>query len=574
MATQEEILVMIRKADSAGNVEDAKRLTQLYDEAGQTQAPEINNVAEGIRTVAKGATFGFADEIEAKVRTNQSLQDQVTTSMSYKDAYKALKQLPIAGRTDEQKAQAQQLTAILKGEKQQKADVQEGKYKAVRDDLRASNAEFARQNPKTAMALEMAGGIATPVAGLNALKGASLATKIAGGALQGGGFGALYGAGNAKEMKDVAGDAMTQGALGALTGGALSGAGAVLAPKVSKLTQKYMKKGDLTYGQMGNDFINKSEQRIGSVVGGVRKGRANATKAWNRTVAEEVLEKFGKTLPDDIPQDNNAIGRHIRGVVNNAYDEAFEGMSVKLTPDLKQEFSEIIANSNLKGQALKNLKSELNGMARQINNSKQGLNGRLVKDMYSNMKDRTTAYRKSTNISESPLEASLKKAEKAFKDNVVKQNPVNGKKWLDTDAGFGRVAQFQEATAKGNKKGFFTPDQLRKSTTTGLDRRGKIISNAEQKDYFQQMAKEAEDVLGDTIPDSGSAGNFIFNSMLAGAVSPALILPYVGAELAYNPAVLKFANNYIRSSGSRAGLREALQKYAGTATSGLLTLQD
>jgi len=574
MATQEEILVMIRKADKAGNVEDAKRLTQLYDEAGQTQAPEINNVAEGVRTLAKGATFGFADEIEAKIRTNQSLQEQAETSMSYKDAYKALKQLPIAGRTDEQKAQAQQLTAILKGEKQQKADVQEGKYKAVRDDLRASNAEFARQNPKTAMALEMAGGIATPVAGLGALKNASLATKIAGGALQGGGFGALYGAGNAKEMKDVAGDAMAQGALGALTGGALSGAGAVLAPKVSKLTQKYMKKGDLTYGQMGNDFINKSEQRIGSVVGGVRKGRGNATKAWNRTVAEEVLEKFGKTLPDDIPQDNNAIARHIRGVVNDAYDEAFEGMAVKLTPELKQEFSEIIAKSNLKGQALKNLKQELNGMAKQINNSKQGLNGRLVKDMYSNMKDRTTAYRKSTNIAESPLEASLKKAEKAFKDNVVKQNPVNGKKWLDTDAGFGRVAQFQEATAKGNKKGFFTPDQLRKSTTTGLDRRGKIISNAEQKDYFQQMAKEAEDVLGDTIPDSGSAGNFIFNSMLAGAVSPALILPYVGAELAYNPAVLKFANNYIRSSGSRAGLREALQKYAGTATSGLLTLQD
>ena len=574
MATQEEILVMIRKADSAGNVEDAKRLTQLYDEAGQTQAPEINNVAEGIRTVAKGATFGFADEIEAKVRTNQSLQDQVATSMSYKDAYKALKQLPIAGRTDEQKAQAQQLTAILKGEKQQKADVQEEKYKAVRDDLRASNAEFARQNPKTAMALEIAGGVATPVAGLSALRGASLGAKVAGGALQGGGFGALYGAGNAKEMKDVAGDAMAQGALGALTGGALSGAGAVLAPKVSKLTQKYMKKGDLTYGQMGSDFLNKSEQRIGSVVGGVRKGRANATKAWNRTVAEEVLEKFGKTLPDDIPQDNNAIARHIRGVVNNAYDEAFEGMAVKLTPELKQEFSEIIAKSNLKGQALKNLKQELNGMAKQINNSKQGLNGRLVKDMYSNMKDRTTAYRKSTNIAESPLEASLKKAEKAFKDNVVKQNPVNGKKWLDTDAGFGRVAQFQEATAKGNKKGFFTPDQLRKSTTTGLDRRGKIISNAEQKDYFQQMAKEAEDVLGDTIPDSGTAGNFIFNSMLAGAVSPALILPYVGAELAYNPAVLKFANNYIRSGGSRAGLREALQKYAGTATSGLLTLQD
>ena len=574
MATQQEILVMIKKADSAGNVEDAKRLTQMYDEAGQPQGPEINNVAEGVRTLAKGATFGFADEIEAKIRTNQSLQEQMTMSMPRAEAYKALKQIPLTGRTPEQKAQAAEYIAIIKNEIKQKKDVQEGKYKSVRDDLRASNAEFARQNPKTAMALEMAGGIATPVAGLGALKGASTLAKVAGGAAQGAGFGALYGAGNAKEMKDVGGDALIQGAIGGVTGGALSGLGAVIAPRVSKLTQKYMQKGDLTYGQMGSDFLNKAEQRIGSVVGGVGKGRANATKAWNRTIAEEVLEKFGKTLPDDIPTDNNALARHIKGVVNDAYDEAFEGMAVKLTPDIKQEFSEIIAKSGLKGQALKNLKKELNGMASDINNSKQGLNGRLVKDMYSNMKDRTTAYRKSTNLSESPLEASLKKAEKAFKDNVVKQNPVNGKKWLDTDAGFGRVAQFQEATAKGNKKGFFTPDQLRKSTTTGLDRRGKIISNAEQKDYFQQLGKEAEDVLGDTVGDSGTAGNFIFNSMVAGAITPALILPYVGASLAYSPAVLKFANNYIRNGGQREGLRQAIQKYAGTATSGLLTLQE
>ena len=574
MATQDEILVMIRKADSAGNVEDAKRLTQMYDEAGQSQGPEINNVAEGIRTVAKGATFGFADEIEAKVRTGQSVQDQVTTSMSYKDAYKALKQLPIAGRTPEQQAQAQQLTSVLKGEKQQKADVQEGKYKGVRDDLRASNAEFARQNPKTAMALEMAGGIATPVAGLGALKGASTLAKVAGGAAQGAGFGALYGAGNAKEMKDVAGDAMTQGALGGLTGGALSGLGAVIAPRVSKLTQKYMKNSDLTYGQMGGNLATKSEQKLGAVVTGVKRGRGNATKGWNRTVAEEVLAPFGKTLPKDIPKDNNAIARHIRGVVNEAYDEAFTGMKVNLTPGLKQEFSEIIAKSNLKGKALQNLKRELKDITTDINNSKQGLDGRMVKDVYSQIKDRVGAFRKSTDIAESPLEDALKQAQKAFKNNVVKQNPIKGKKWLDTDAGFGRVAQFQEATAKGNKKGFFTPDQLRKSTTTGLDRRGKIISNAEQKDYFQQMAKEAEDLLGDTVGDSGTAGNFIFNSAVAGAINPLMLIPYVGAEVAYSPAVLKFANNYIRNGGSREGLRQAIQKYAGTATSGLLTLQD
>ena len=127
---------------------------------------------------------------------------------------------------------------------------------------------------------------------------------------------------------------------------------------------------------------------------------------------------------------------------------------------------------------------------------------------------------------------------------------------------------------KGNKKGFFTPDQLRKSTTTGLDSRGKIISKAEQKDYFQQISKEAEDILGDTIPDSGTVGNYAVTAMATGYISPLALASYVGAELAYLPGVLKFANNYVRSSGSRAGLREAIQKYAGTATSGLLTLQD
>jgi len=570
MATQEEILVMIRKADKAGNVEDAKRLTQLYDEAGQTQAPEINNVAEGLRTVAKGATFGFADEIEAKIRTNQSLQDQVTTSMSYKDAYKALKQLPIAGRTDEQKAQAQQLTAILKGEKQSKDDAQFSRYKDVRDDLRASNAEFARQNPKTAMALEMAGGIATPVAGLGALKNASLATKVAGGALQGGGFGALYGAGNAKEMKDVAGDAMTQGALGALTGGALSGAGAILAPKVSAGVKKMMEKNDLTYGQMGGKTASTIEQKLGAVVTGVKRRRHDAMQNWNREVAEEVANTIGAKLPSNL-KSNSEYSQYITKAVNEAYDSAFDGMQVKLTPKLKTQFADLLENSGLDRMAKKKLKSELSKIQSM---ARKNPVGRSVKNVDSNIKKRVDAFRKSTNLNESPLEEPLRKARELFKESVIEQNPKQGAKWLATDKAYGQVASFQKAVGLGNKNEVFSPSQLNRSATEGMTSASKRISKANQTGRLQKVSKEAEEILGDFVPDSGTAGNMALNAGVTGLIEPTALLAYGIGELAYHPAVIKFANNYIRSSGSRAGLREAIQKYAGTATSGLLTLQD
>ena len=570
MATQEEILVMIKKADSAGNVEDAKRLTQLYDEAGQTQAPEINNLAEGARTLAKGATFGFADEIEAGIRTGQSVKDQVSTSMSYKDAYKALKQLPIAGRTDEQKAQAQQLTSILKGEKQQKADVQDAKYKGVRDDLRASNAEFARQNPKTAMALEVAGGIATPIAGLGALKGASTLAKVTGGVAQGAGFGALYGAGNAKEMEDVAGDAMKQGAIGGVTGGALSGLGAVVAPRVSASVKKLMAKNDLTYGQMGGKTASTFEQKLSSVIPGIKRARNNAMSGWNREVAEEVASTINVKIPSNL-KSNSEYSTFITKAVDEAYDTAFDGMKVNLTPKLKAQFADLLENSGLERVAKKKLKSELSriqSMAR-----KKPL-GRNVKNVDSNIKQRVDAFRKSTNLNESPLEAPLREARELFKKSVIEQNPKQGAKWLATDEAYGKIASFQKAVGLGNKTGTFSPAQLNRSATEGMTSASKRISKANQGGRLQKVSNEAEDVLGDFVPDSGTAGNLATNAVVAGVIDPAMLATFVGAELAYSPWVLKFVNNYVRNGGKLQNVRQAIQKYAGTATSGLLTLQN
>ena len=200
--------------------------------------------------------------------------------------------------------------------------------------------------------------------------------------------------------------------------------------------------------------------------------------------------------------------------------------------------------------------------------------GRSVKNVDSNIKKRVDAFRKSTNLNESPLEEPLRKARELFKESVIEQNPRQGAKWLATDKAYGQVASFQKAVGLGNKNEVFSPSQLNRSATEGMSSASKRISKANQTGRLQKVSKEAEEILGDFVPDSGTAGNMALNAGVTGLINPTALLAYGIGELAYSPAVIKFADNYIRSGGSRAGLREAIQKYAGTATSGLLTLQD
>jgi hypothetical protein len=572
MATDQQLEQALYKADKAGNVEDAKFIAdEIRRRRKAKKGPEINNLAEGVRTFAKGATMGFADEIEAKVRTNQSVQDQVSRSGSYQDARNQLQQLqanrfqgnPVSNE------QGQQLAQTMSNENNQLAQQQETRYKGVRDDLRAKSAEFARQNPNSALLLEMAGGIATPF--LGAAKAATLGGKVARGSLQGAAYGSAYGAGNAEEMEDVTGQSAIQGALGGAVGGVLSGAGAVLAPKVSQATQKLMKNNDLTYGQMsGKGMFNTLEQKLGSVVTNVKTGRNRATAGWNREIAEEVLRPLGKTLPESI-KDNNSASRYITQAVNEAYNEAFEGMNVKLTTKLSAQLDDVLSQSGLTGAAKKKLKSELSKIK---SLARKKPTGRFVKDADTTIKNRIQAFRKSTNLNESPLEDPLRAARELFKESVIEQNPAQGAKWIATDKAYGQVASFQKAVGSGNKAGQFSPNQMKNAATEGMTSASKRISKANQSGYLQRLSGEAEDVLGDYVPDSGTAGNYLLNAGVAGYINPNALIAYVGAELAYSPYILKLANEYIRKSGSRAGLREYLQKYAGTATSGLLTLQD
>ena len=563
--TEEQIKAEIQKTQSA----DAR--------------PEINNIAEGARTVAKGATFGFADEIEAKARTAQSVQDQTSRSDQYKASYEELRQLQadrLAGRTSpEAQARSQELSGMITGENNQLAQEQDARYKSVRDDLRASNAEFARQNPKTAMGLEMLGGIATPAAGVGALRGASTAVKMGAGALQGGAFGALYGAGNANEMEDVGRDALTQGGIGALTGGAFSGIGSLIAPKLQKGAKTLMNKNiKLTPGQAFGGGIDQLEQRVGSVMPGINKARGRAVGQWNKSIIDDVISPLGGKatgLGDDLVS-NVKVGQK---VLSNAYDDILPNINMKSDPILQKSFKKAVNDEVLGTEARKKLGKEMTKIKGFLKGNK--VSGQSIKDIQTHLGQRIQAYSGATNADDMAIRNALENSLDSIMDTVKRQNPNYADQLTKVNKAYAKFIRIETAASKLNGADKFTPKQFQ-TAVRQTDRSARKRAVAAGDALMQDVGEQGK-ILGDKIPDSGTAGNLIANTALpllgaggaaAGVISPwMLAIPGFSAAM-YSKAGMNAFNKWANSGGSRQQLRELVRKYSGAGASGLLTLQD
>jgi hypothetical protein len=197
----------------------------------QEEAPQVSTsvfqpavpysgVAEAARSVAQGATFGFADELEAAARTGR-----------------------ISGP----------------------------EYERLRNQLRAQQGQFGQDYPNVKTPLELAGGVAVPFGTLGLAKNAKTGTQsmlagetlggqIARGTAVGAATGALSGAGYATQ--DTTGEAVKGSIFGGALGGtvpvAIKGAGSVIRNVLnasgigdqqaasSKILANYLQKDNLT----------------------------------------------------------------------------------------------------------------------------------------------------------------------------------------------------------------------------------------------------------------------------------------------------------------------------------------
>ena len=377
-----------------------EQLVQIY--AQISDRPEINKFAEGARKLASGATFQFADEIEAYLRTNNNHRDAVGNekkSERWKAAYNELidmyKPKSVGGLpqklSDEQRARSKVLQKIVNEEKALFKERGDTEYKTLRNELRGQSKEFERQNPKLAMGLEIAGGIATPAFGMGALKGASTLAKIGTGALQGGIFGGLYGAGAAEEKEDMLGDAAKNAAIGGVTGGLFSGIGSAIAPKLQKGASQLTKKGiPLTPGQAFGGATDTIEQRAGSFMPGINRARTKAIKKWNTSIIDDVLKPLGVKAGNVADDEVTELVRKGQQLLSKSYDDVLPMISMKMDDTLADDITRVIEKQVLGKDAQRKALTEMKKIKGYLTGNK--VSGQSIKKIQEHLGKRIQAY--------------------------------------------------------------------------------------------------------------------------------------------------------------------------------------
>lgn len=167
----------------------------------ETPKPEKRDVANGtLQSVYNGLTFGLADESAAAGR---ALNDMILHDKQ------SIAPVANGGVMD---------AVLNKNADQERNAVFDAAYDKYLPEERALQKEFDKQHPFLSIGGNVAGAIVNPISrAVPVVKGASLGSKVAMGALQGTGYGAAYGFGEGEgglaERVKNAGRAATRGAV-------------------------------------------------------------------------------------------------------------------------------------------------------------------------------------------------------------------------------------------------------------------------------------------------------------------------------------------------------------------------
>lgn len=452
---------------------------------------EYSMPTETARAAGQGLTFGFADELEAALRSG---------AISGKD------------------------------------------YEAIRNDLRAKQAEFALQNPKTALGAEIAGGLVAP---LGALKYAAKAPSILRSAMTSAGYGGLQGAGQSTDTENLPSDVVAGTALGGIGGGVLGTVGAAIAPQLQKGARELQQAGvPLTPGSAFGGQIQSIEQAAESlpIVGELIKGaRQEQFDAFNKAAFNRALKAIDPklTVPKELPLRESADFTYQQ--ISNKYNTIYPNTQLSLNKTLERQLSGLenkYSTATLGDAGASQFKAQLNNIKSRFDGGKP-ISGAQVKALKEDLRLLTDAYKGSAG-SEKLLGNAFDDLENSVMMSFRNQNPKYAKDLKAADTAYATFKKVENAAASAKgAEGVFTPAQLETAV-----KQGNKSQYARGKALLQDLSGTGYDVLGNKVPDSGTAGRLGIAGMLTGGaamLNPKAVVPTAIASGLYTPFGMKYA---------------------------------
>lgn len=444
-----------------------------------TQAPspsvmspvEYSPVKETARSIAGGMTFNFADELEAALRTGS---------------------------------------------------ISSAEYTKLRDQLRAQQGQFAKDYPVGQTLSELGGSLAMP--GVAMLKPVTRGVGLVGDVALGTGMGALTGLGQAETMDDALNKAALGGMIGAGGTALLSGVGRALAPNVRPEAAALREQGiPLTPGSAFGGKIQQVEQAAESIpiLGGIVSGaRERQFEKFNEAAYNKVLSNIDPKLK--VPQ--GLAGRDAYLFVNDAINQQYNSVIPKLSVKYDSRFESglnAIKNRYSKGKLPPKLQEEFNQYVEGLRadfSANQVMNGTRAQTIKQDLSNLANSYQTAQG-SERLLANAYRDLEGLYMNLMKNQNPKFAKELSKADSAYRDFVRVRNAMSRTRgEDGIFTPAQL-ESAVRQSDKSAGKGAFARGQAPMQDLASSASSILGNKVPDSGTAMRGMTGAALTGGAA-------------------------------------------------------
>lgn len=317
--------------------------------------------------------------------------------------------------------------------------------------------------------------------------------------------------------------------------------GAALAGKISPAVQSLKDLGvQLTPGQILGGGALRMEQGATSIpVTGdfIRNRQAESFASLNKGVANYVLAPVGENVADGVKAGNDTVS-HVAEKLGGLYDSILSKGSLDPGPNILPNLQSIVgqAQAMMRPQDADKLRVILQNEVVNAIKPGQMMTGDMYKGIDSKLRKIITDYRGQGDYFAHDLGDRLEDVKNYLRMEFDAQNPEVAQKLVPVDAAWARFKRMESAAGaigSGKNDGVFTPDQLL-SATRRLDPSLNKAQFARGDALMQELAQHASSVMGNKVPDSGTAYRSALKT--GGALLAAALggheIPFVGPAAA------------------------------------------
>ncbi len=394
----------------------------------------------------------------------------------------------------------------------------------------------------------IAGNIANPINRLVPMAGAASTLGVAGrAAAQGAISGAMTPVTDTENFAGSKADQIGIGALAGAGGGVVAQKGmnalsrlvsprASTNPNVSLLTSEGV---EPTIGQTLGGRWNAAEEKLQSlpIVGDmIARRRGEALRQFNTAAINRAAGK---------------VGEAVEGSGQSAIKEAGN-----LISDAYERGKAALGHFQIDSQGANEL-STLQSMAANLPQKEQGVfnrlwetvqgeispNGSILPEAFkridSKLGQEGARFSKSSDAYQQQLGDAITEFQRVMTENAKRANPDAARMLNDADAAWANLVRIEAAgKAAKNAEGVFTPAQLNSAIQQADSSvRGRAVARGNA--LMQDLGNAGQQVLGNKIPDSGTAGRLALGSgaVASGFINPAIPLGLVGGAAMYSRPV-------------------------------------